>query len=313
MHLIGFVVSPGFQAISLATLSAFELGNVAAKSHFYDVHVLSEAGGLAISSGGLSVQTEPLDEQIYNSVIFAGGIKQRDAEPKIIDFVERSVASGSRVGAICTGAFVLAQAGVLNDRHATTHWADRQELQRQFPQVILDDDRIVVIDGPIWTSAGASAGIDLALSMIESDLGPDKARFIAKMLLVHHRRSGGQSQHSMLLEIGAKSDRIQTALAFAKSNLHCPLDIEQLAAVAQLSPRQFSRIFRRETGQSPAKAVENLRVESARIMIEQTSEPMDIIAERAGFADRERMRRAFMRAFGQPPQAMRRLAQPLER
>lgn len=313
VHLIGFVISPGFQVISLAALSAFELANIAARSRFYEVRVLSEAGGLVPSPAGLSVHAEALDDRIYNSVIFAGGIEQTDADPKIIDFVQRSAASASRVGAICTGAFVLAQAGVLNDRHVTAHWADTQDIERRFPRVKLDDDRMVVIDGPVWTSAGASAGIDLALSMIENDLGPEKARFVAKMLLVHHPRSDRQSPHSMRLEIGAKTDRILAALEFAKANLRCPLDIEQLATVAQLSPRQFSRRFRSETGQSPAKAVENLRVETARIMMEQTNDPMDVIADKTGFADRERMRRAFLRAFGQSPQALRRLAHPLEK
>jgi len=153
-----------------------------------------------------------------------------------------------------------------------------------------------------------TAGLDLVLAMIEKDLGPGMARAVARELVVYHRRAGGQSQFSALLELEPKSDRIQSALAYAKRNLNTPLTVGQLAETAHLSPRQFSRIFRSETGQSPAKAVENLRIEAARLMIEQSRNPIEVIAEQTGFADRDRMRRAFLRAFGQPPQVVRRNA-----
>jgi transcriptional regulator GlxA family with amidase domain len=150
-----------------------------------------------------------------------------------------------------------------------------------------------------------TAGIDLALGMVEQDLGPEVARDVARALVMVHRRAGGQLQRSALLELDAKSDRIQHALAYAKSHLHTPLTVEQLAGAASLSPRQFSRLFRAETGQSPAKAVEHLRLETARHMMEQTVHPIDVVARETGFIDRERMRRAFVRAFGQPPRALR--------
>jgi transcriptional regulator GlxA family with amidase domain len=181
-------------------------------------------------------------------------------------------------------------------------------LQKQFPEARVEEDRIFIIDGPIWTSAGMSAGIDLALGMIEKDYGAELARTVAQKLVVYHRRAGGQSQHSALLELDAKSDRIQGALAYARQNLSAPLTVEELAAAAHLSPRQFSRAFRAETGQSPAKAVEQLRVETARVMVEQSRHTIDEIATQTGFADPERMRRAFLRAFGQPPQFLRRTA-----
>jgi transcriptional regulator GlxA family with amidase domain len=154
-----------------------------------------------------------------------------------------------------------------------------------------------------------SAGIDLALAMVEKDLGVEVARAVAKKMVVYHRRAGGQSQFSALLELEPKSDRIQSALVYARRNLQTSLSVEQLAEAAHLSPRQFSRAFRTETGQSPAKAVENLRVEAARLMMEQGRHSIDIVARETGFADRERMRRAFLRAFGQPPQVIRRNAQ----
>jgi transcriptional regulator GlxA family with amidase domain len=144
--------------------------------------------------------------------------------------------------------------------------------------------------------------------MIEKDFGADVARAVARKLVVYHRRAGGQSQFSALLELEPKSDRIQRALEYAKRNLDRPLTVRQLAEAAHLSPRQFSRAFQAETGQSPAKAVENLRVEAARLMMEQSRHPIDVIARQTGFADRDRMRRAFLRAFGQPPQVIRRNA-----
>jgi transcriptional regulator GlxA family with amidase domain len=226
--------------------------------------------------------------------------------PGLIEFVRQSVGRYRRVAATCTGAFILAEAGVLDGRRATTHWKRARELQARHPKVKVEEDRIFIIDGPVWTSAGMTAGIDLALAMVEQDLGVDIARAIARHLVVYHRRAGGQSQFSTLLELEPKSDRIQSALAYAKQNLHAPLAVEQLAKAAHLSPRQFSRAFRAETGQSPAKAVENLRLEAARLMMEQSRHPIEVIARQTGFADRDRMRRAFLRAFGQPPQAMRR-------
>ena len=228
--------------------------------------------------------------------------------PGVIKFLRQALERSRRVAATCTGAFVLAEAGLLDGRRATTHWQRARELQARFPKVKVEEDRIFIIDGPVWTSAGMTAGIDLALAMIEKDLGADLARAVARKLVVYHRRAGGQSQFSALLELEPKSDRIQSALAYAKKNLHTALSVEQLADAAHLSPRQFSRAFRAETGQSPAKAVENLRVEAARLMMEQSRHPIDVIARQTGFADRDRMRHAFLRAFGQPPQVMRRNA-----
>jgi transcriptional regulator GlxA family with amidase domain len=172
--------------------------------------------------------------------------------------------------------------------------------------VKVEADRIFITEGQVWTSAGMTAGIDLALAMVEEDLGADVARAVARKLVVYHRRAGGQSQFSTLLDLEPKSDRVQNALAYAKRNLHTPLTVAQLAEAAHLSPRQFSRAFRAETGQSPAKAVENLRIEAARLMMEHGRHPIEVIAQQTGFANRDRMRRAFVRAFGQPPQAIRR-------
>ena len=254
------------------------------------------------------VATEPFDDSDFDTLIVGGSAVIGSVTPGVIGFLRRAPVRYRRVAATCIGAFILAEAGLLDGRRATTHWSRARELQARFPKVKVEEDRIFIIDGPVWTSAGMTAGIDLALAMIEQDLGADVARAVARKLVVYHRRAGGQSQFSALLELEPKSDRIQSALDYAKRNLDKPLTVRQLAGAAHLSPRQFSRAFRAETGQSPAKAVENLRVEAARLMMEQSRHPIDVIARQTGFADRDRMRRAFLRAFGQPPQVIRRNA-----
>jgi transcriptional regulator GlxA family with amidase domain len=306
MQRIGFVVIPGFQMMYFAALSVFEFANLSAGEPVYEIEVLSEHGGPVPSSVGAAVDTKPFGNPAFDTLVVSGNMQLTDASPGLIDFVRRAQTQSRRMASICTGAFVLAQAGILDGRRATTHWITARELQRRHPRVKMEEDRIFIIDGAVWTSAGMSAGIDLALGMVEKDFGAELARSVAQKLVLYHRRAGGQSQHSELLKLDAKSDRIQAALAYARQNLKAELSVEQLAGAAHLSPRQFSRAFRAETGQSPAKAVENLRLEAARLMMEQGRHPIDVVATETGFADRERMRRAFLRAFGQPPQAIRR-------
>jgi transcriptional regulator GlxA family with amidase domain len=308
MQRIGFIVLPGFQMLSVSSLSVFELANWETGETVYDVHLVSETGGSIRSSVGISVATEPFDNRNFDTLMVGGSAVAGALTPGVIKFLRRGLQRSRRVASTCTGAFVLAEAGLLDGRRATTHWHRARELQARFPKVKVEEDRIFIIDGPVWTSAGMTAGIDLALAMIEKDLGADVARTVARQLVVYHRRAGGQSQFSALLELEPKSDRIQSALAYAKRNLTSKLTVKQLASAAYLSPRQFSRAFRAETGQSPAKAIENLRVETARLMMEQSRHSIDVIARQTGFADRYRMRRAFLRAFGQPPQVIRRNA-----
>ncbi len=308
MQRIGFIVRHGFQVMSCALMTVFELANRAVGEPVYDVHLLSETGGSIRASIGVAVTTEPFGDANFDTLIVGGGVVIESPTPGVVKFLQRALGRCRRVAATCTGAFILAEAGLLAGRRATTHWNRARELQARFPKVKVEEDRIFIIDGPVWTSAGMTAGIDLALAMVEQDLGADVARAVARKLVVYHRRAGGQSQFSALLELEPKSDRIQSALTYAKRNLDKPLPVRQLAGAAHLSPRQFSRAFRAETGQSPAKAVESLRVEAARLMMEQSRHPIDVIARQTGFADHDRMRRAFLRAFGQPPQAIRRNA-----
>jgi transcriptional regulator GlxA family with amidase domain len=308
MQRIGFTVSAGFQTMSLAVISVFEFANMEIGKPAYDVHLLSENGGSIRTSMGMSITAEPFDDTNFDTLIVGGTTVIEPSTPGLIEFVRQALGRYRRIAATCTGAFILAEAGLLDGRRATTHWYHARDLQARFPNVKVEEDRIFIVDGPVWTSAGMTAGIDLALAMVEKDLGADVARAVARKLVVYHRRAGGQSQFSALLELEPKSDRIQNALAYAKRSLDKPLTVRQLAEAAHLSPRQFSRAFHAETGQSPAKAVENLRVEAARLMMEQSRHPIDLIARQTGFVDRDRMRRAFLRAFGQPPQVIRRNA-----
>jgi transcriptional regulator GlxA family with amidase domain len=306
---IGFVVTEGFQMLGLAAQTVFEYANMSTGKAVYDVRALSEKGRPVRSSIGISLQTERFSDLRFDTLVFNG---TNDATPPItpglVNFARRGLKSSRRVASICTGAFVLAEAGLLDGRRATTHWYFSRELQTRFPNVTVEEDRIFIIDGPVWTSAGATAGLDLALAMVEKDLGAEVARSTAQKLVMHHRRAGGQSQHSELLTLSPKSDRIQNAITYAEKHLHTELSVGKLAEVANLSPRQFSRAFQKETGQSPAKAVEKLRLESARLMIEQSRHPIEVVAQQTGFVDRRRMREAFLRTFGLPPQAFRRIA-----
>jgi transcriptional regulator GlxA family with amidase domain len=294
--------------MTFAAATVFEFANLTAGEPFYEMHILSETGGPIRSSIGMVLETRAFGRAVLDTIIVGGGTEPETPTPGLLAFVRRSMKSARRVASICTGAFVLAEAGVLDGRRATTHWHYAAQMQRRFPTVKLEADRIFIVDGPVWTSAGMTAGIDLALAMVEKDLGAEVARLVAQKLVVYHRRAGGQSQHSALLELEPKSDRIQSALDYAKRHLHTPLSVEDLADAAHLSPRQFSRTFRAETGQSPAKAVEHLRVEAARLMMEKSRHPVAVVARETGFADRRRMRQAFLRAFGQPPQVIRRNA-----
>jgi len=306
MHRIGFIVYPAFSPMNLAVTSVFEIANWKVGSAAYEVTLLSEQGGPIATSLGSKIQTSSFKRRTFDTLIIAGSIAAPAATPGLLNYLRSAVHRTARIASVFTGALVLAEAGLLDGRRATTHWQFARNMQRRYPNIDVKEDRIFIIDGPIWTSAGMSAGVDLALALLENDLGDEIARAVAKILVVYHRRAGGQSQFSTLLDLDATSDRVQTALTYAKQNLSKPLSVNDLAKAAFLSPRQFSRLFKQETGRSPAKAIERLRVESARLMIEAGRFSAEEIARKNGFGNRERMRRSFVRAFGQSPQAIQR-------
>jgi transcriptional regulator GlxA family with amidase domain len=308
MHRIGFVVPQRFQLLSVAALTAFEVANLSPSGPYYDIQLLSEHGGPVPSSGGMKVDTLRLGDPAYDTII-VGSLTDFDipaASTATIAFLRQAAKVSRRIASICSGAFTLAEAGLLDGRRATMHWAHAASFRSRFPKVKTEEDRIFINDGAVWTSAGMTAGVDLVLAMIETDLGAAAAKTAARLLVMNQRRLGGQKQHSELLEMTPKSDRIAQVITHVRENLRSDLSVEELANVAKLSPRQFSRAFLTETGQSPAKAVEQIRVEAASFMIEDGRHSINEIAREAGFADRERMRRAFMRAFGRSPQELRR-------
>jgi transcriptional regulator GlxA family with amidase domain len=305
---IGFIVTPEFPIMSLAALSVFEFANLSAEKRLYDVDVLSEAGGPVSTTMGATVQTSAFSGRRFDTLIIGGNTRVVPTSPKLKIYVARAARRFRRIASICTGAFALADAGVLDGRRITTHWLFTEELKTKVPKSRLEAGRLFVVDGPVWTAAGNSAGIDLALSMLEGDYGADLARDVARIMVVDQRRSGGQSQRSALLEMSPKADRIQSALIYARANLKTSLPVETLARAAGLGPRQFSRAFRAQVGMPPAKAVEALRLDAARLMLEQGRHPIEVIATEVGFGDQERMRRAFVRQFGHSPQAARRMA-----
>jgi len=308
---IGFLVFPGFQILDAAgPIAAFEIAGRYGGG-CYRLEVLAPDAGLVESTSGAGMLARTFDPaEPLDTLIVAGGEGTRDAsrDEALLALVRAGAARARRTASVCSGAFVLAAAGLLDGRRATTHWSRTADFARRFPAVRLEPDRIFVNDGPIWTSAGITAGVDMALAMIGEDLGETIARATAQQLVVYHRRPGGQSQFSALLELGRPDARFGGLVAWARERLAEPLSVEQLADRAAMSPRHFARAFAAETGVTPAKAVERLRVEAARERIEAGPESIDRIAEGVGFGDPERMRRAFLRAFGQPPQALRRAA-----
>ncbi|PWE52967.1 AraC family transcriptional regulator [Metarhizobium album] len=304
------VLTQGFQFLALGVQAAFELANGLKGEDFYTLSISSVEGGPIISSSGFAVPTVKLGEvgPVDTLLLLAGLVPPPQQAEETLAILRDLAKQSRRVAGLCTGSFLLGQMGLLDGRRATTHWSYAHEMRKAFPNVRVEDDRIFINEGPVWTSAGLTAGLDLAVALIEKDLGRNVAGAIARRLVMHHRRGGGQSQHSELLQLAPSSDRIQKALIHAKSHLSNTLTVDELAEVAALSPRQFSRAFRSETGQTPAKAVEQMRLEAARLMLEETRHPMDRIAQETGFTDLRRMREAFMRQYGQPPQTIRRLA-----
>jgi transcriptional regulator GlxA family with amidase domain len=285
---------------------AFEAANRELGSPSYRIDVLAAEEGAVMNSLGIATAAASLDDSVLDTLVVIGGwIDPRlsaDTLRRIVDASNRC----RRVASVCTGAFALASAGLLDGRRATTHWRFAARLQRDYPSIRVEADRIFCRDGNVWTSAGITAGIDLALALIEEDHGFAVAKGVAQHLVVYHRRHGGQSQFAASVDLAPQHNRISAALSYARDHIAEDLTLERLADAAGMSRRQFSRAFRAQTGATPARAVERFRVDLARGRIETTAEPVERIAEAVGFGDAENMRRAFIRLYGQPPQSIRR-------
>ena len=305
---VAVVIFPGFQLLDAAgPTTAFEIAE-RFRPGSYELTLLAPDGGGVESSSGVTLSTKPLRDGSFDTVIVSGGDLTRSvpAAERTIAWLKRTTTR--RIASVCSGAYLLAEAGLLDGRRATTHWASTDDFGRRYPKVRLDAERIFIRDGDVWTSAGISAGIDLALALIEDDLGPEIARQTAQQLVVHQRRPGGQLQFSALVELGGRTGRFVELIDWMRAHLAEPLMVERLADHAAMSPRHFARAFAAETGTTPAKAVERLRLETARTAVETGHASLERIAEDAGFGDPGRMRRAFLRTFGHPPQALRRAA-----
>lgn len=307
---LGMVIFPDFQLLDAAgPISAFEVAEAYAPGSYVQ-KIMAVTPGEVVSSAGARMIAEPLSDQTFDTILIAGGEGTRPAalDRTLISWVQRQSAAARRTASICSGAYVLAQAGLLDGKRATTHWVRSVDFARRYPKVKVEADRIYIRDGAIWTSAGITAGIDMSLALIAEDLGEDIARSVAQQLVVYHRRPGGQSQFSALIEMGGPEGRFATLLDWMRRHISQSLTVDRLADQAAMSPRNFARAFTAETGMTPAKAVERLRLEVARERVEGSTESMDQVARNSGFGDTERMRRAFVRAYGQAPQALRRMA-----
>lgn len=303
---IAIVVFPGFQLLDAAgPIAVFEMAE-RFRPDSYAINVLAPDGGNVRSSSGVCLAAAPLESRRFDTVIVSGGnlVQLEECQAGIGAWLGNE--AWRRVAGVCSGAFFLAQAGLLDDRRATTHWAAAERFRLLYPRVRLDAERMFIRDGEVWTSAGISAGIDLALALVEDDLGPGIARRAAQQLVVHQRRQMGQSQYSVLVEQGGKTGRFGELIRWMRARIAEPMTVERMAERAAMSPRHFARAFLVETGTTPAKVVEGLRLEAARVAVETSHLHLDHIAASTGFGDASRMRRAFVRAFGSSPQSLRR-------
>ena len=274
----------------------------------YAIHVVSQAGGAVTSSSGVGLLAHPLPPHgsALDTLIVAGGpgIEAAAADEALVDWVRERAHQARRFASVCTGAVVLATAGLLDGRRAATHWSLCAELARRFPSVQVEPDPIFVHDGPAWTSAGVTAGIDLALAVVEADLGRTVALAVARYLVVFLKRPGGQAQFSAALALQDEG-RFDTLHGWIGANLSSDLSLPRLADQARMSERSFSRHYLAATGQTPARAIETLRVEAARNLLLDSRLPVKRVAQRCGFGSEETMRRSFLRLLAATPQEYR--------
>ncbi len=282
----------------------------------YEMRILSPSGAPLRTSSGLQIVPHAgfaNAPRRLDTLIVAGGHGSRaaSADPATLEWTTAASKRARRTASVCTGAFLLAAAGLLDGRCATTHWASAAELARRYPAVRVDPEPIYLRDGDVWTSAGVTAGMDLALALVEEDLDREAALAIARHLVLFLRRPGNQSQFSATL---ASQEPLREPLRevrrYVLENLADDLSVEELAAHAHMSPRHFARSFRAETGVTPARYVESVRLEAARRALEDTSLSVAAVAHTCGFGTPETLRRVFLRSLGVGPAEYRRRFHP---
>ena len=303
-----FLVFPGVQALDLVGPMEVFHGASKLRRGSYSVEIAASGPQPVASSSGLLIQptadfarcTGPIDTLLVTGG--RPGVKRAEDDEELVSWLRSAARRSRRVGSVCNGALLLARAGVLDGRRATTHWAACAELRRRYPHVTVDGDPIFVRDGHVWTSAGVTAGIDLALALVEDDLGSAVALEIARWLVLFLQRPGGQSQFSAQLTAQRAERRpLRELQAWITDNVAADLRVEVLAERACMSPRHFARAFRHEVGVTPAAYVETARVEIARQALIDTDASIDAVAGRCGFGTPETMRRAFHRRLGVGP------------
>lgn len=279
----------------------------------YVLHNASLAGGLMPTAEGLSVDTvalAQLDPAAIDTLVVPGAPAIEQAmldNTALVDWLRNASGQARRTASVCSGTFLLALAGLLEGRRAATHWAMCELLKQRFPSIEVDVDAIFVQQGQVWTSAGVSAGIDLALALVEADCGREVALQVARELVVFLKRPGGQAQFSQVLQAQtADSAGFDALHAWISDNLRdSDLSVERLAAQSHMSPRNFARVYKQKTGRTPAKAIELFRMEAARRMLEDSQRSIEQIAGLCGFGDEERMRCTFHRQLAISPRDYR--------
>ncbi len=285
--------------------------NSASRNDAYELIVAAPKKTPFRTTSGLRIQPDRALERLrgpIDTLLIAGGFGSRQAAQNttLVRSVRRLAKQARRVGSVCTGAFVLAAAGLLNGRRAATHWMACDELAQRFPNVQVDPDPIFVRAGKYWTSAGVTAGMDLSLAMVEDDLGRDVALRAARYLVLFIRRGGGQHQFSELLQHQlADREPLRDLQAWILEHADQDLSVPTLARRVAMSPRHFARVFRQEVGETPAAYVERARIEIARRLLETTRLPVDRVAEASGFGSTPTFRRVFRRRIGVPPRTYR--------
>src|SRR5580658_984152 len=271
----------------------------------YLLRVVAQGGGGATASAGVKLAAGPLTQgdEALDTLLVAGGEGAEAAaeNPVLVDWVRHRATEARRVASVCTGAFLLAAAGLLDGRRAATHWKYCAKLAQRFPAVRVEPDPIFVRDGSVWTSAGVTAGIDLALALVEEDLGRTAALAVARYLVVFLKRPGGQAQFSEALSMQSAEDEFGALHEWINRHLSDDLSLAMLADRAGMSERSFSRHYAAATGVTPARAIERLRVEAARRLLSESRQPVKRISQRCGFGSEETMRRSFLRVLSATP------------
>jgi transcriptional regulator GlxA family with amidase domain len=302
---VGIVLFPGFSTIDLGAITVLELANRQHGGPFYELTILSDRDGMVSSAAGAMVHARAFGPGAYDTLLVFGTFQPLSNAPAIINMLRNAATAARRTATVCSGLLLMGATGLLDGHRVTTHWSRAADLQAMYPTLKVEAEHIFIRNDKHWTCAGMTATLDLILAMIESDLGTNIAWSVARMLVMYNWRSGTQAQASPLLDLKPKSDRIRSVLDYVRQNIRQSLTVDRLADHAGMSRRHFTRMFKIETGRSPAKAIEAIRADAARVFLPSITLSLETIARETGFNSAEQMRQAFVRLYGQTPQTLR--------